>query len=388
MRKNIQKLYFIKAIKSFMLTAPIIVLFFKQNGLSMKEVFLLQSFFSIVVLLLEVPTGYFSDMFGRKGSIIIGSVMASLGFFVYSLSHGFLGFLAAETILGIGLSFVSGADSALIYDSLLAENRAQENKKVTGLGFSISLFSEGMASVIGGLLAMVSLRFPLYCDSVITLIAIPIALTLKEPKREKLKSHESSIKIMYRLMKYSLHDHVGIKWFIACSAVTGASTLTMFWFIQIYLLAVKIPVGLFGIIMTALLFTAAIFSWKAHIIEKMLGKKYSLIILVVLPTIGYFLLSSFWHVWSIIFLLLFYAVRGLNNTITEDYINGIVSSDVRSTILSVKNLVGRLIFSLIGPFAGLINDMFSLQTALRVSGLIFFSLGLVTLFFMHKHKNL
>jgi len=75
---------------------PIIVLFFQENGLSMKEVFLLQSIFSIGIILFEIPSGYFSDVIGRKKTIILGCIFGFLGFSIYSFSYGFLGFLIAE----------------------------------------------------------------------------------------------------------------------------------------------------------------------------------------------------------------------------------------------------------------------------------------------------
>ena len=90
LESNVWKLYLIKATRCFILTVPIIVLFFKENGLSMKQILLLQALFSVAVLLLEVPTGFFSDIFGRKKSIIIGAILASMGFTVYALSHGFV----------------------------------------------------------------------------------------------------------------------------------------------------------------------------------------------------------------------------------------------------------------------------------------------------------
>jgi MFS family permease len=383
---NIWKLYLIKGIRSFMLTIPIIVLFFQENGLSMKEVFLLEALFSLAVIILEIPTGYFSDIFGRKKSIIIGGILATTGFAIYSQSYSFWGFLLAEIILGFGISFVSGADSAMLYDTLLEKGEESEYKKFEGRGSSIGMFSESMASVIGGLLALISLRFPLYCDTAVTFLVVPVALTLFEPKRHKFEVAENSLKSMLKLVKYSLHDHKEVKWLIIYSAVVSASTLTMFWFIQPYLLATKIPLGLFGIILAIFLLSASFFSWNAHRLEKILGRKKSLILLIILPAIGYFLLSSFWFIWSGIFILLFYAVRGINNPITLNYINGIISSDIRATVLSVKNLVGRLMFSIIGPIAGWMNDAYSLKTALMFSGIIFLIMGLVSLAFMKKHK--
>lgn len=388
LNSNIWKLYLIKGLRSFMLAMPIIVLFFQENGLSMKQIFLLQSLFSAAVIILEVPTGYFSDIFGRKKSIIIGGILATTGFAIYSQSYSFWGFLLAEIILGFGVSFVSGSDSAMLYDTLLEKSREGEYKKREGRGLSIGIFSESMASALGGFLALISLRFPLYCDACVTFLVIPVALTLIEPKRQKREIVESNLKSMLKLVKFSLHDHKEIKWLIIYSALVGASTLIMFWFIQPYLLATKVPLGLFGIILAILLITASVFSWNAHRIEKLLGKKKSLILLIVLPALGYILLSSFWFIWSGIFLFFFYAVRGINNPVTLDYINGLIPSDVRATVLSVKNLVGRIIFSVVGPIVGWINDVFSLKMALLSSGAIFLVSGLIALAFLRKHKAL
>lgn len=388
LNSNIRKLYLIKGLRSFMLTIPIIVLFFQENGLTMKQVFLLQSLFSVAVIILEVPTGYFSDIFGRKKSIIIGGILATTGFAIYSQSYTFWGFLLAEIILGFGISFVSGADSAMLYDTLLEKGREWEYKKVEGRGLSMGMFSESIASVIGGLLALVSLRFPLYWDTAITFLVIPVALTLSEPKIQKAEKTESSLKSMLRLVKFSLHDHKEVKWLIIYSASVGASTLTMFWFVQPYLLATKVPLGLFGVSLAILLLTASFFSWNAHKLEKILGRKKSLLLLIVLPALGYLLLSSFWFVWSGIFSLFFYVVRGINNPVTLGYINGLIPSDVRATVLSVKNLVGRVMFSVVGPTVGWINDVFSLKIALLSSGATFLVFGLISLAFMHRHKAL
>lgn len=386
LNSNIWKLYLIKSLRSFMLAIPIIVLFFQNNGLSMQQVFLLQALFSVAVISLEIPTGYFSDIFGRKKSIIIGGILATTGFVIYSQSYTFWGFLLAEVTLGFGISFISGADSAMLYDTLLDKGRELEYQKREGRGQSIGMLSESLASVLGGLLALISLRFPLYCDAAITFLVIPVALTLVEPKNPKAKKTENSLRAMLRLVKFSLHDHKVVKWLIICSASVAASTLTMFWFIQPYLLAMNVHLGFFGVILAGLLLVAAFFSWNAHKIEKILGKKNSLILLVILPGLGYFLLSSIWFIWSGVFILFFFIVRGMNNPITLDYINWLIPSDIRATVLSVKNLVGRVMFSVIGPLVGWVNDIYSLKAALLSSGTIFLVLGLISLAFMHKHK--
>ena len=63
---NIWKLYVIKGLKWFMIVMPIVVLFFQENGLNLKEVMILQGTYSFMVAAMEIPSGYLADVFGRK----------------------------------------------------------------------------------------------------------------------------------------------------------------------------------------------------------------------------------------------------------------------------------------------------------------------------------
>ncbi len=93
---------------------PIVVPFYESNGLSMKDIMILQAVYSIAIVVLEMPSGYLADVIGRRKTLIIGAVFGIFGFATYSFSYGFLGFLIAEIILGIGQSCISGADSAML----------------------------------------------------------------------------------------------------------------------------------------------------------------------------------------------------------------------------------------------------------------------------------
>ena len=115
-----------------MMTMPIIVLFYQENGLGMTEVLTLQAVYSIAIVALEIPSGYAADVWGRKTTLIIGSILGVVGFSIYSFSFGFWGFFAAELTLGIGQSFISGSDSAMLYDSLKSNNRQSDYLKYEG----------------------------------------------------------------------------------------------------------------------------------------------------------------------------------------------------------------------------------------------------------------
>lgn len=386
---NLQKMYIIRAIRSGMFSIAIIVLFFKQYGLSMKEITLLQSLFAIAVIAFEVPTGYYADHYGRKKSIIIGGCFSFLGYTAYSLSSTFLGFFFGEILLAIGCCFVSGADSALIYDNTDQGDGKSAFIRTEGNGGSAGMFSESITSFIGGsFLFIISLRFPIYFDILLALAVIPVALSLHEPRKPKEQKRESSIVIMVRLMKYSLLDHVEIKWLIIYSAVVSTSTLTMVWFVQIYWMEARIPVFWFGILWSSLLLISAWVSLYAHKIEEKLGRKKSLTILIALPVIAYFLLGIHVAAGSIAFMSLFFVARGLNNPIMKSYINGLVSPKERATILSVQSLAGRVMFASIGPFMGWVHDEYSLQAVMIACGALFAIMGTVALLFLQKNRLL
>lgn len=174
---NIYKLYIIKIAKWFSLIMPIIVLFYHENGLSMTQIFLLKSVYSIGMLVLEIPSGYFGDVWGRKKTLIVGTLLTTIGFSFYSFSFIFWQFMIAELILGMGQSFISGSDSAMLYDTLKNEKRKGEYLKFEGRVTSIGNFSEAIAGIFGGLLATISLRTPFYFQAIISAAAIPAAFS-------------------------------------------------------------------------------------------------------------------------------------------------------------------------------------------------------------------
>ena len=126
---------------------PIIVPFYNSNGLNMFDIFMLQSAYSLSTVVLEIPSGYVADVFGRKKSIVLGSFLGVAGHLMYCFSYSFTGFLIAEIILGIGISFISGSDSALLYDTLIETKKQDKYVKYEGYNTSLCNFSEAAAGI-------------------------------------------------------------------------------------------------------------------------------------------------------------------------------------------------------------------------------------------------
>lgn len=386
LRSNIWKIFAIQGLRWFMIAMPIMTLFLLDNGLTLNQILILQAVFSITIVAVEIPSGYWSDLFGRKSAIVLGTILAFLGYGMYSIGFDFWTFLVGEILLGIGVGFVSGADSALLYDSLAPEEAKSEYKKLEGRKGSFENASEGIASILGGFLAVISLRLPFYVETAVLFLAIPIALSLKEPVREKLNNIEGNFKTLMRIVKFSLFEQKGIRWVMIYAAVVAASGLSVVWFIQPYLLETGLPLAYLGIVWALFQFVTAFFAYNAHTIEEYIGKRTLFISAIFMTFAAYMILGLTFSLYSGLAFLLFYIVRGTYSPITKDYVNQITPSEMRATVLSVKNMVSRLIFSVVGPILGYAADVYTLQTALLISGCIYVVLGSISIFFLHKHK--
>ena len=152
----------------------------------------------------------------------------------------------------------------------------------------------------------------------------------------------------------------------------------MAWFAQPFFEYTSIDIAWFGILWTTLNLTVAITSYTAHRLEKLLGQRWSILLIALLIPLGYLALSSFHLPIGLIVLYLFYLVRGYATPVLKDYINRITASHIRATVLSVRNFVIRLLFALIGPLLGWVKDIYSLPQALTLAGIIFLIISILT----------
>lgn len=350
----------------------------------MKEVMLLQGIYSITIVILEIPSGYLADVLGRKKTLLIGTVMGFTGFLCYSLSAGFMGFLLAEIILGIGQSLISGADSAMLYDSLVDMKKEKQYMKYEGRITSFGNIAEAVAGIFGGILAGISIRLPYIAQTGIAFIAIPAAFSLIEPVRHNLNT-SLKFRDILNVVKFSLFENKDLKRNIFFSALIGTATLTMAWFVQLVFLELKIPVNFnFGLLWTMLNLTVGLVAALAYKIEAKIGNLTGIILIAILVPLGYLLLSFPLTYPSLIIIFVFYAVRGYATPVLKDYIHKITESNVRATVLSVRNFIIRLNFFLIGPFLGWYTDYYTLNQAFLLAGIIFLSLSMFTLFFFAR----
>lgn len=365
---------------------PIMMLFYQSNNMGMQDLFVLKAIYSVAIVAMEIPSGWMADVWGRKKTLILGSILGSAGFLIYSFSFGFWAFIIAEIVLGIGHSFVSGADSAMLYDSLKADNKTEKYTREEGRITSVGNFAEGIAGVVGGLLAAISLRTPFYFQFAVAAIAIPAAITMIEPK---IHSNENvqSIKKLVKNIRNTFVSNQNLRISILLSAVTGTATLTFAWLVQPFFIAINLPEEFFGIFWTALNLSVGISSIFAHKVEAFFGKRWSILLVIIFLSIGYFLAGISISYWGFIFLFLFYLFRGIATPIFKNYINQYTESEVRATMLSVRNFIIRIAFAIIGPLLGWITDNVGLGKAFILAGAIYIISALIVVMPWLKTKE-
>ncbi len=369
-------MYLLKAVLWFMVAMPIIVLFFQEHGLSLTQVMLLQAIYSLSVALFEIPSGYIADIFGRKQTIVLSTIFAFIGYLVFSFYGGFYAFAIAQVLIGIGGSLMSGSDSAIIYDTLLETNNKTSYTKIEGRSYAIGNFSEALAGILGGFLAVGSIYLPIYVQTSILFFSIPIALTLVEPTMHKENKLGRSFSAIMGVVRFAILEHAKLRWLIIYSSAMGVATLSMAWFAQPFFNQVGVPLAYFGILWAGLNFSAGITSFNAHKFDKKENNYSMLIYLSLAMFISFILLGFNDSLLGLIFILIIYLLRGIVTPILRNEINTNTTSNKRATVLSVRSFIIRISFTICAPILGYIAENYSLANSFYLLAVVvgFFSL--------------
>ena len=244
------------------------------------------------------------------------------------------------------------------------------------------------ANILGGFIGKINLRYTLYASVPFFALMIPLALSMQEPLRHKLVFEKGYLRKIFETIKFNFRENNKLKWIIIYSGVIYAFNQSALWFYQPYFKLTGLDIMYFGFVFASFQVMAAITSKYAHKIEKKMGQKYSLIMLVFLVAGSYLLMSNFIFLFSFSFSFLQQFVRGFRGVVISDYINKLVSSDLRATILSMENFVGRLLYAIVVPIFGWVADVYSLVQALSIIGITALFSGVATLLIFRKNRLL
>ena len=373
LRVNIFAIYLMGFFHTFMVVTPVFVPLMQGYGLSMAQVMQTQALFALTIAMFEVPSGYLADLWGRRRAILLGSALNGLGFAMLLKADSFYDFLVYEFVIGVGVSMISGADLALLYDS-----ETQLAGKGGGAGASRSLSRliaiEAGASGIAGLGASLLLLFGdmtllLQVQAVCGFVPLLLGFLLVETPRPTLtQGHAGNARAIMRLL---LFGKPVVLWTALAISGFGLLALYAFWIYQKYWEVQGIPVSSFGYIWAVFALTVSLAARYAGALEARLGWQRLLWITAALPVVGLtgMALVGGWP--GVMFGFAIQVSRGLSLTLFYDALNRRVPGDFRATVNSLVSLGVRLLFIASGPLLGWALDHFGVVTTLSALALAF-----------------
>lgn len=93
---NIGKLYALSALRETLVFGGVMYLFLETINVTINQYFLIIAFFSLFLVVMEIPSGYLSDQWGRKKTLLLGSVAASIGMLLWATANGFMQYMVGE----------------------------------------------------------------------------------------------------------------------------------------------------------------------------------------------------------------------------------------------------------------------------------------------------
>lgn len=378
--KNIFVNYVFTFIRNLNITHGIWMLYLASRGLSLFQIGLLEGIFHVTSLLMETPTGAIADIFGRKTSRIVGVVMAVISSVIMILSNSFYGFALGFVFSALSYNFESGANEALVYDSLLLEGKEKNYMKIAGRVEVVYQATGIAALVIGGFIGNIEYIYVYYVTIVLSVVSFFAALFFKEPqieeKKQKLKLR-SAMKKQYVDSFHAIKSSSRLLYLIVFTSLLCASVTLVFFYMQLAWKDASHTVNGIGIYLAASSLAAAAGAMLASKIEKRMGET------LILKTAPFIVAVCIVCLFFMDFALLPFCVMNFVEAVifvaTRDYINKSITSDKRATLLSFESLMFSLVMILTFPLFGLVSDHIGMNYAFVILGLLMLILSFVNL---------
>lgn len=402
-KHNIRMYYGFSTFSNLLILGPILTLFFLEKGLNFTQIMMISAVSAIGTVIFEVPTGMMADRIGRKYSLILNAVFWAITCLIYMVSNSFIVFLIGEVFFSIGAAFGSGADSALLYDSLKSEQREGEYQRIEGRSMSLVFYSQAMGSILAGYLYKIDIRLPFAVSFLFVLFSVWYAYRfIEEPVNYKESlSHQSGegSKHEHRFSSFYHQFYAGYQVIVSnpklLSTVGTIALMSIFFrgsfpMYQPYMKAVDIDVTWFGWLFFAFNIVAAQSSKFAHIFMSY-TKSWTLIAMGLLIVASYFGLGLLQVSMGVILIGLQQIYRGMSRSIFYKYYNKRIPSELRATVLSTISFAINLGIALVMPLQGLLMDRVDIFTAHLVLGVLLFALLIPAEVYMrrsHRSKEL
>ena len=364
-------------------------LFQLDAGLTLTEAFVANAAYTAGMVIFEVPTGVVADAAGRRVSFIIGAATllvttaAYLG--LWYVEAPVLWWVIVSVFLGLGFTFFSGATEAWLVDALDATGFEGAMENVFGRGRTIAGFATLIGTLAGGFLAQVDLGLPYIVRSLLLAGLIAVAFVSMHdigytPRRGASIRAEVS-QILRASIRYGF-GNPPVRMFMLAAPFNMGITVWMFYAFQPYLLQLfgdpnavflsGIAAALFAV---AQMIGGASVKWVRRRFATRTGILLTQIVVASLALVGVGAAEllpmpvGFWVAIGLLAVVLL--GESLTSPVQQAYVNEVIPSQQRATVLSFSSLMGSAGGVVAQPALGRVADVFSLGFAYVISGIVF-----------------
>ncbi|SRR5581483_3326589 len=346
---------------------PVITLFWKEQiGMSLTAIMWLQSIFGATAVVCEFPSGYVADRLGYRRSLLIGACFWLAGWTVYALGTTFAGIAAAEILLGAGLAFMSGADSALLYVSVEGGQSPGRYRAWEGRVRATSQASEAASAAVGGWLYSIAPRLPFWLQIPVGAANLGAIAALSEARPLEDAGRIGHLRRAWHIVTHALVRHARLRAAMALSVALGISTYIPVWLIQPWMQRRGIAPAWFGPLWAAAHLWLAATSLANARVAQALGTAPVLLGCAVLAAASYLGLALGTSAVAVVFYLGFMTVRGLQGPLIAAALQADAPAEDRASVLSLNTLLFRLAAAVFLPPVGALADRIGIEPTLGV----------------------
>lgn len=360
MKKNIYLMYAIVFLQGLVFYGPIATLYRQSRGLSLNEIFILESIFVVLMLLFEIPWGYFADKFGYKITLIIAYFLFFISKIIFYEAHSFIMFLFEAVVIALAISGASGCDSALIYTS----TPDKESERIFSIYSAFGSAGFFAASLLSSLIVNFSLDLTAFFTIIPYGIAFILAFFINDTNTKK-KSKGSIL--------FSFKNVLKNKWiflFIISMALISDTTHSICVFLnQPQYIKCGIPIKYFGFI-TALMQIMCMISVESYKFSNRFGEGRLIISMLSIITISIISLAfTSSGILSIVLIGIIEGAFALCQPLSADIQNKSITTEDRATLLSTYAMAGDITSSCINLGIGSAAQV-SLEKGILLCGVI------------------
>ncbi|MGE5594585.1 MAG: MFS transporter [Hyphomicrobiales bacterium] len=370
--RNIRLLFLFWFLREFQLWIPVWIVFLTlEQGFSLTNVTTAEGIYLVGVVLLEVPTGAVADRWGRSRSLALGALALGASILIFAFTTSFPVLLASFLLWSVATTLMSGADSAVLYDTLKVAGREAEYERLAGRGAAFNWAGVGLATLLGGPVAeMFDIRATIFLGAATCLATATVAFLLWEPPRTE--ASEGAPTRYLASIGHAFRDIWNVPALRTVVLLTGgvyAALDVVGYLSQPYLVDRGIEVGTWFSLLQVPMFAAGLGgSLLAGMVRDRGGTTPALIAIPVLGAAGYFALAASPGLTAYAAFPVVYALVSCLQPLATGYVNRAVPSERRATVLSMHSMVSSLLLAGLSPGAGAITDHLGLAWAFSAAG--------------------